>query len=317
MELVKDLGTRTVISKAGKRDTRSWGLFKCPSCDNNIELKTYKGLGNNTCGKAGCRKRSTAYGSWNKEFNPEDKLKALPHNSAFTDFYYRVVGSRKVCSDWVTVKGFREDMYASYCEARAIFPRVTLFISDSESLGVHNCKWVNTEYVTPTDFSLDVKQGERHTYMLAQEVDVKLDIVIRALSKMDSSFGETAYKELSVVGFYNRPYKANFLSEYQYNRLRDKLLASKKKASSHVYLVTCDKFTKIGMSGDVGTRLGQLRGSSALPIELKFSCKVPNASTIEKYLHKKYASQNSHHEWFNLTDEQIEEVINYLKAHVV
>jgi len=71
-------------------------------------------------------------------------------------------------------------------------------------------------------------------------------------------------------------------------------------------------YFKIGIAVDVPRRIAAITGSCPSPVTLLFSASVPNARYIEKLLHTKYAEQNTHHEWFKLTPEQVNDVKTYL-----
>ena len=91
MELLKDLGTRTTVTSSGKKNTRRWGLYRCPVCEEGIERSSIKGSKNNTCGKAGCRsKGSTEYGSWNKGMKSSEKTINKPYYSTIGDYYRKL-----------------------------------------------------------------------------------------------------------------------------------------------------------------------------------------------------------------------------------
>jgi len=306
MELIKELGSRTITSSSGKTDTRKWGLFKCPSCSSTIELKMYKGINNNTCGNSGCRKRaSNAYSSGTLN---ENIVNNLPHHSSFRDFYNRLPSTT-----WGTLSDFRDDMYNSYAKLKGTEKKVTLFIKDNNPLSKFNCYWVPDKYIVTEDFSGDIAAGRKHSLMLAKETGVQTHIITRTIKKMDDTFGDSVYEVLACPGNLSRMYKAYTLSEYQYNRLRDRVLDNiKRTVSSDIYLIKGSGSVKVGMTNNVTKRFKTLTGGSPVPLTLLYSKEVPNASKVERYLHKKYSEFNHHHEWFNLTTSQIKEITDYL-----
>lgn len=307
--MIKILGSRSVIAN-GKKNTRKWGIFECPVCFSHIELSLAKGTKNNTCGKSGCRsKGSTKYGSWNKAVNPEDTVKCIPYYAAVGDIY-RSIDKTTMCLGWQTLSGFMDSMYTSYLKLRTSgISRITLTTTVTGVLSIDTCKWVENK-IDNIDFSSDKSLGIFHSRMLAQELDVKPYIVTRAISKMSPSFGEYSYEFVALGPV--KKVKAYKLTLYQYERLRDRILDSRKKVSSNVYLVRCAQYVKIGVSNNISKRVSALTGANPLPIELLYSTEVINALYVEKLLHLKYREFNTHHEWFDLSEPQIKDIKEYL-----
>lgn len=312
MELIKEIGSRSTVSKNGKTTSRKWGLFKCPICGSEKEYNLQKGRTNKTCGSKGCRKELANYAPWNQGFNEEDKIKNLPYYSSFTS-YYHTLTKKKFPLTWKSLTEFRTDMYDSYVTLKSTTTvNLSLEVSNGNALSKDNCKWVDM-YRAVTDFSEDRSKGVLHSLMLAEETGIKHHVIVRTIHKMDESFGTTSYDIVASIGNVGRPTRAYTLNAYQYKRLKDRLLDNiKRKTSTYVYLIKCQELTKIGISYDVETRFSTLKGANAYPLTLLYSHRVGNATTIEKYLHNKYAEFNHHHEWFKLTDDQIKEIIAYI-----
>lgn len=314
MELIKELGKRTTISKTGKSDSRMWGLFKCPSCGTLVERKVNKGRVSKSCGASGCRVFETN-NSWNANMPDEDKLKNLPYYSSFNDYYRRLSANKEYALSWNSFSEFMSDMYEAYAALKNSTSKITLYVTDRNTLTASNSFWVEDVYVKETDFSLDKSNGVLHTLLLEQETGIKHSTIVRALNKMDGTFGEFSYSITSKPGFVSRPTSAYILTEYQYGRLKDRLLDSVKRTSStDVYLIKGTSYVKIGTTHCVDTRFKSLAGSNELPLELLYSANVVDGTSIEKHLHEKYAEFNKHHEWFELTEEQIKEIIEYLDS---
>jgi tetratricopeptide (TPR) repeat protein len=82
--------------------------------------------------------------------------------------------------------------------------------------------------------------------------------------------------------------------------------------SEFVYLLRSGDTTKykIGRTNDLASRLKTLNGKqSADEILLVFSIEVIDSPSIEKTLQNKYKKYHHRNEWFKLTDEQVENVI--------
>ena len=50
MQLVKELGTKSWINSSGKKDSKTFGLFLCPSCNKEVEKPLSQGKSANSCG---------------------------------------------------------------------------------------------------------------------------------------------------------------------------------------------------------------------------------------------------------------------------
>ena len=313
MELIKDLGTRTTVTSTGKKDTRKWGIFKCPVCSKETELKQVKGFANNTCGSKGCRSKGTdKYGSWNKGMPQAETAKNIKYYSSIGDYYRRLKSSNTLCDEWNTLSGFMADMYDDYLKLRSSSTNhVTLHTVGTDSLSKVNCTW-KEDLLALIDFDNDKLNGVYHTRMLAHELNIKPYLVTKALARVSETFGEYAYGDVNLTP--TKTTKAYILSKYQYDRLHDIMLANRKKVSDSIYLIKSGGFTKIGITSDFSKRLNSLVGSNPLSIEVVVTKQVVNAREVEVQLHTKYAEFNTHHEWFNLTEDQVQDIVTYLDS---
>lgn len=76
------------------------------------------------------------------------------------------------------------------------------------------------------------------------------------------------------------------------------------------------EYTKIGYTSDINQRIRQLETASPTGILLVFSKETDYAYQIEQALHKKYAYKNSNLEWFQLSEEDIVTIINWVNQIV-
>jgi hypothetical protein len=83
----------------------------------------------------------------------------------------------------------------------------------------------------------------------------------------------------------------------------------KEPIPGYVYLlhVTDTSRYKIGLTTNLNRRIKQIGKQSPYPIELVHSFYTSNCSKSESNLHIKYDSFRIHGEWFELSDEQVEE----------
>ena len=88
----------------------------------------------------------------------------------------------------------------------------------------------------------------------------------------------------------------------------------KEPLQEYVYLLRCKRtgYFKIGFTKNFQTRFRTLRTSNA-DIELVFTEKGYNAFENEQHLHRIFAKHRISGEWFSLNDEQVEQVISYIK----
>lgn len=71
------------------------------------------------------------------------------------------------------------------------------------------------------------------------------------------------------------------------------------------------EYTKIGITKDMVKRINSLNTSSPTGIIVLYQKETDRAKDIEKYLHKKYAHKNSNLEWFQLTNSDIMDIIDW------
>jgi hypothetical protein len=82
----------------------------------------------------------------------------------------------------------------------------------------------------------------------------------------------------------------------------------------YVYLIEAIGRHKIGISGDAKSRLNSIK--STLPCEMKVIniVNAPNYKFHENLLHKIFSDKNVKGEWFDLSDENVSEVVEYMNS---
>lgn len=70
-----------------------------------------------------------------------------------------------------------------------------------------------------------------------------------------------------------------------------------------VYLITDGEFVKIGVAGNVNTRMHDLQIGNPKKLCIILYEKIKNAYKIEKLLHEKYKDKRMVGEWFDILDE--------------
>lgn len=75
----------------------------------------------------------------------------------------------------------------------------------------------------------------------------------------------------------------------------------------YIYLVECQGFRKIGIAGDVESRMASLQTGNPFPLCLEGCYGFENAEIVEKAVHQKFAEFRKRGEWFDLHKENVEE----------
>jgi excisionase family DNA binding protein len=78
------------------------------------------------------------------------------------------------------------------------------------------------------------------------------------------------------------------------------------KQAGYIYLIKADEHYKIGKSTNVAQRMRQFQ--FPFPIELLHTIAVPDMTGAENYLHRRFANQRIHGEWFALSPEDVASV---------
>lgn len=86
-----------------------------------------------------------------------------------------------------------------------------------------------------------------------------------------------------------------------------------------VYVIKADALAgvyKIRKSENPQRRLADLRTASPTPLSLHSSWCVRSYSFLEIQLHKRYADQRLHGEWFQLTDEHLQDLSAFVTLYL-
>lgn len=76
-----------------------------------------------------------------------------------------------------------------------------------------------------------------------------------------------------------------------------------------VYVVKADRFYKIGQSKDIDARLATIRSSMPFQAILFHSIECENRWSTEAVLHERYDHRRINGEWFELTDDEANEIL--------
>lgn len=93
----------------------------------------------------------------------------------------------------------------------------------------------------------------------------------------------------------------------------------KHKRSSILYLIreSLTNATKIGIASNLESRLSSLQTGSVQELSVLAYFPIKGAKTQENHLHQRYAHKHVRGEWFDLSDDDIETICNYLGGFVV
>ena len=83
----------------------------------------------------------------------------------------------------------------------------------------------------------------------------------------------------------------------------------------YIYLLQHEnipEYTKIGYTSDLDKRIKQLQTASPTGIKLIYSKETSYAYQIEQALHRRYHYKNSNLEWFSLTQDDIDDIIDWI-----
>lgn len=70
------------------------------------------------------------------------------------------------------------------------------------------------------------------------------------------------------------------------------------------------QYTKIGFSTDLSKRVRQLQTASPTGVVVLWSIESPKAEVLEAYLHRRWAFKQTNLEWFALSEQDIQDIID-------
>jgi Meiotically up-regulated gene 113 len=105
------------------------------------------------------------------------------------------------------------------------------------------------------------------------------------------------------------------LRKNEQERIEDELTRETKvvlrpNRPGYVYLVQADRYFKIGRSKQPNVRFGQIGLQLPFPFEVLHVIPVNDMHIAEKQLHTKYAHQHLNGEWFELSQNEVAEIMS-------
>jgi T5orf172 domain len=86
------------------------------------------------------------------------------------------------------------------------------------------------------------------------------------------------------------------------------------KVGNCIYLVKCEHYYKIGIAANLNSHLNTMRNANPFDIELIDSVFTNDFKTIEFKLHNSFAAQLHRNEWFLLSKDDVEGIIELFQA---
>jgi hypothetical protein len=86
------------------------------------------------------------------------------------------------------------------------------------------------------------------------------------------------------------------------------------KVGNCIYLAKCERYYKIGVAANLNSRLNTMRNANPFDIELIDSVFTSDCLDIELKLHNRFAAQLHRNEWFLLSKDDVEGVLELFQA---
>ena len=170
MQLLQKLPTETHITKSGRSNLRSYGIFFCPSCNTEVKKETTIGHRAKCCGKTECRtKAGFGHGFHNTPiyfvWNAMKKRCDNPN-----DVKYHRYGGRGISypEKWKSFLGFYEDMGDTFKKGLTIDRK-----DNDKSYSKSNCEWITKSENSAKDKRKLVKQMDKAGNLVAAHVSIK------------------------------------------------------------------------------------------------------------------------------------------------
>lgn len=102
--------------------------------------------------------------------------------------------------------------------------------------------------------------------------------------------------------------------------VRNKSKTYDRKEPTHIYVMSCSKWAKIGIAADVSARLERIQSNCPIKISVEFTHSFPSrlyALIAEAEAHKALADARIHGEWFFVRPSRAVRVAKVMSAAVV
>jgi predicted GIY-YIG superfamily endonuclease len=102
------------------------------------------------------------------------------------------------------------------------------------------------------------------------------------------------------------------------NNIPFKKVINSKKSIGYVYVMECKRvgYFKIGYTNNISSRLKQLKTANPT-IQITYYQKVNNMFELETFLHERFKNKKVKGEWFDLTNAEIVDIIDFLDKNKV
>ena len=242
--------------------------------------------------------------------------------SAFKEKYRSMKSKYETCKEWDTLKGFYTDMYSAYALQRKTVKQVSVIVNGTvaskETLTFIATKIdtrVTGSKIVGKDFTDGVPGDVNCSHELATKFGTTHGNVSRRLQRLIKGGALPVLEKATITTGTLRKRKTvtYILTPEQYTKVEASMeLTATTKTADCVYLIKGADLIKIGISGNVNSRFKKLTTMSPVKLELIHVADISKAAAVEKQLHIDYKEFNSHGEWFNLSEEQVKDIIEYL-----
>ena len=298
MKLIKITGSKP--ESANSNRTKRFGLFECPVCKEHVERPLSHGRRNKSCGKRECRKATLV---WTP---PKNKQPANPIVIKDTTTSRNKLRFYDAFRLWYN----RTDKTLFDNSIKSLEDAADVFYVDYELLKL---KYPNQPVsMTLRDTSKPISKDNAYFILRSKSKGLtKLESQIINLSKTLRISKETVKKEVGEIE----------LTDKEYDKVFNKLLYLKyshTKNTEYLYLIRAGEYTKIGVAKDPTNRLTAI--STGCPIKPEILATKAFGKLcylVERYLHIKYIDKRSNGEWFQLSDQDIEYILNTSNEELV
>lgn len=104
----------------------------------------------------------------------------------------------------------------------------------------------------------------------------------------------------------------NWLQNTAISKLKAKVQIS--KVGNCIYLIKCEHYYRIGIATNLNSRLTTMRNANPFDIELIDSVFTNDFVDIELKLHSRFAAQLHRDEWFLLSEDDVEGILELFQA---
>jgi hypothetical protein len=327
MKLIKETEA-TYISNNRTR----MGLFECPECLRHVEKRMSSGKVNKTCGAKECKSKALSRGSILRKYDGQARRThgmSTPKKStskSYTALKSMWKDTIKDDTTWTKLADFVTDMRVPMENAKLGARNGSVKLRKHDKAKPHskdNTYFDISDTRKRTLWDEAIGSSELTNARLSAEYSTAWKLVNKAI--MELSEVSEVFSTLDISNITETGRELITLTTEQYYMTVDKVLSTKEcNPSTMVYILRTDYVVggnivdayKIGITGNMQNRMASMRTSNPNQIDIIFCSDTINFSTtVEAYLHQRFSNDNIRGEWFNITEEIVNEVIAELSSN--